>query len=81
VKTANLPLSTLIPDFKPEKLAALGKATVQGEVVATQGAPATTTAVAETNWKKIGLWAVLLVSVVFLGMMAASLLRKPPTNS
>jgi hypothetical protein len=81
VKTANLPLSTLIPDFKPEKLATLGKATVQGELVATQAAPATTTAVAETNWKKIGLWAVLLVSVVFLGMMAASLLRKPPTNS
>ena len=50
-------------------------------MVATQAAPATTAAVAETNWKKIGLWAVLLVSVVFLGAMAASLLRKPPTNS
>ena len=34
-----------------------------------------------TNWKKIGLWAVLLLSVVFLGAMAFSLLRKPPTNS
>ena len=81
VKTANLPLSTLIPDFKPQKLATLGKATVQGDVVTTPTAPATTAAVAETNWKKIGLWAVLLVSVVFLGVMAASLLRKPPTRS
>jgi hypothetical protein len=30
VKTANLPLATLIPDFKPEKLAALGKAAGSG---------------------------------------------------
>jgi hypothetical protein len=42
---------------------------------------ATTAAVAQTNWKKIGLWAVLLLSVVFLGAMAFSLLRKPPTNT
>ena len=81
VKTANLPLTTLIPDFKPEKLATLGKATVLGDVVATQTSTATTAAVAGTNWKKIGLWAVLLLSVVFLGAMAFSLLRKPPTNS
>jgi hypothetical protein len=54
---------------------------VQGEALATQISPATTAVVAETNWKKIGLWAVLLVSVLFLGAMAASLLRKPPTNS
>ena len=81
VKTANLPLATLIPDFKPEKLASLGKATVQGEAVATQTSTATTAAVAGTNWKKFGLWAVLLLSVVFLGAMAFSLLRKPPANT
>ena len=81
VKTANLPLTTLIPDFKPEKLATLGKATVQANVVATQTSTATTAAVAQTNWKKIGLWAVLLLSVVFLGAMAFSLLRKTPTNT
>ncbi|KAB2518392.1 DUF3999 domain-containing protein [Pseudomonas sp. GXM4] len=81
VKTANLPLATLIPDFKPEKLASLGKATVQDEAVATQTSTATTAAVAGTNWKKFGLWAVLLLSVVFLGAMAFSLLRKPPANT
>jgi len=81
VRTANLPLTTLIPDFKPEKLATLGKATVQGDAVATQTTTATTAAVAETNWKKIGLWAVLLLSVLFLAAMAFSLLRKPPARS
>ncbi|WP_426233003.1 DUF3999 domain-containing protein [Pseudomonas sp. TWP3-2] len=81
VKIANLPLSTLIPDFTPAKLAALGKATVQGAAVATPTAPATATVAEQTNWKKFGLWAVLLLSVVFLGAMAFSLLRKPPAKS
>ncbi|WP_433898907.1 DUF3999 domain-containing protein [Pseudomonas sp. PSE1(2024)] len=81
VKTANLPLTTLIPDFKPEKLATLGKATVQGEALATQTSTATTSATADTNWKKFGLWAVLLLSVLFLAAMAFSLLRKPPAKS
>ncbi|WP_085694883.1 MULTISPECIES: DUF3999 domain-containing protein [unclassified Pseudomonas] len=81
VKTANLPLSTLIPDFTPAKLAALGKATVQGEALATRTSTATTAATADTNWKKFGLWAVLLLSVLFLGAMAFSLLRKPPAKS
>lgn len=81
VRAANLPLATLIPDFKPQMLATLGKATVQDEALVTQTSTATTAAVAGTNWKKIGLWAVLLLSVVFLGAMAFSLLRKPPTST
>ncbi|SDU72965.1 MULTISPECIES: DUF3999 domain-containing protein [Pseudomonas fluorescens group] len=81
VRAANLPLATLIPDFKPQMLAALGKATVQDEALVTQTSTATTAAVAGTNWKKIGLWAVLLLSVVFLGAMAFSLLRKSPTST
>ncbi|MBP3998517.1 DUF3999 domain-containing protein [Pseudomonas koreensis] len=81
VKAANLPLTTLIPDFKPEKLATLGKATVQGEALATQTSTATTSATADTNWKKFGLWAVLLLSVLFLAAMAFSLLRKPSAKS
>ncbi|QIA01088.1 DUF3999 domain-containing protein [Pseudomonas fluorescens] len=81
VKAANLPLTTLIPDFKPEKLATLGKATVQGEALATQISTATTSATADTNWKKFGLWAVLLLSVLFLAAMAFSLLRKPSAKS
>lgn len=81
VKTANLPLSTLIPDYSPAKWAALGKATVAGEVVETSTSTVTSAAQADTNWKKFGLWAVLLLSVLFLAAMAFSLLRKPPANS
>ncbi|MGF6459985.1 DUF3999 domain-containing protein [Pseudomonas frederiksbergensis] len=79
VKAASLPLSTLIPDYSAAKLAALGKATVEDGVVVTPAA--TVPAVADTNWKKFGLWAVLLLSVLFLGAMAFSLLRKPPVKS
>ncbi|MNP83331.1 hypothetical protein D3C76_1822380 [compost metagenome] len=35
----------------------------------------------ETNWKTFGLWAVLLLCVVFLAAMAFSLLRKPSAKS
>ncbi|WLI12285.1 MULTISPECIES: DUF3999 domain-containing protein [Pseudomonas] len=79
VKAASLPLSTLIPDYSAAKLAALGKATVEGGVVVTPAATVPTGA--DTNWKKFGLWAVLLLSVLFLGAMAFSLLRKPPVKS
>jgi hypothetical protein len=81
VKAANLPLSTLIPDYSAAKLATLGKATVDGGAVATPASTVTSAATIDTNWKKIGLWAVLLLSVLFLGAMAFSLLRKPPANS
>jgi hypothetical protein len=80
VKAANLPLSTLIPDYSAAKLATLGKATVDGGAMATPASTVTTTAAIDTNWKKIGLWAVLLLSVLFLGAMAFSLLRKPPVK-
>jgi hypothetical protein len=81
VKAASLPLSTLIPDYSAAKLATLGKATVDGGAVATPASTVTTAATIDTNWKKIGLWAVLLLSVLFLGAMAFSLLRKPVTKS
>ncbi|RON59038.1 DUF3999 domain-containing protein [Pseudomonas frederiksbergensis] len=80
VKTANLPLSTLIPDYSPAKFASLGKATVDGGAVVTQAPTAVAAATADTNWKKFGLWAVLLLSVLFLAVMAVSLLRKPPVK-
>lgn len=82
VKAANLPLTTLVPDYRPARLATLGTATVNGTVRAIPAAAtATTPAPVETNWKKIGLWAVLLLSVLFLAAMAFSLLRKPPVKS
>ncbi|WP_419555149.1 DUF3999 domain-containing protein [Pseudomonas fluorescens] len=80
VKAASLPLTTLVPDYKPSRLATLGAATVNGAAPSTS-APATAPATVDTNWKKIGLWAVLLLSVLFLAAMAFSLLRKPPARS
>ncbi|NWA18564.1 DUF3999 family protein, partial [Pseudomonas gingeri] len=77
VKGANLPLSTLIPDYSAERLAGLGQAKVAGEAVVTSPAVAAPVD-AGPNWKKLGLWAVLLLGVAALGAMAYSLLRKPP---
>ena len=76
VKSANLPLSTLIPDYSAERLKALGQATVSGEVAIKSPAAAVSPA-AGTDWKKLGLWAVLLLGVAALGAMAYSLLRTP----
>ncbi|KAE9650454.1 DUF3999 domain-containing protein [Pseudomonas sp. PB105] len=77
VKSANLPLSTLIPDYSAERLDTLGQAKVAGEM--TVASPAVVAAVDDgPNWKKLGLWAVLLLGVAALGAMAYSLLRKPP---
>ncbi|WP_346656777.1 DUF3999 domain-containing protein [Pseudomonas sp. SWRI18] len=76
-KAANLALSTLIPDYSAERPKTLGQARIAGEVAVT--APAVSVAAdAGTNWKKLGLWAVLLLGVAALGAMAYSLLRKPP---
>ncbi|WP_433768008.1 DUF3999 domain-containing protein [Pseudomonas putida] len=74
-KAANLPLSMLIPEYNAAKLATLGKATVDGAAVVAPTAAAVQ-ASAGTDWKKFGLWAVLLLSVLFLAAMAFSLLRK-----
>ncbi|KAB0493783.1 DUF3999 domain-containing protein [Pseudomonas vancouverensis] len=81
VKAANLPLTTLIPDYSPAKLATLGAATVESGTVITKTSTVTSSVTAPTDWKKIGLWAVLLLSVAFLAVMAISLLRKPPAKS
>ncbi|UII71914.1 DUF3999 domain-containing protein [Pseudomonas sp. HN11] len=72
VKAANLPLSTLIPDYSAERLKMLGQASVTGEI-----ATAPHAVDSGTDWKQLGLWAVLLLGVAALGAMAYSLLRKP----
>ncbi|WP_223457829.1 MULTISPECIES: DUF3999 domain-containing protein [unclassified Pseudomonas] len=76
-KAANLPLSTLIPDYSPAKLATLGRAMVDVGAVVSNASTEKTLATTDTQWKKFGLWAVLLLSVLFLAAMAFSLLRKP----
>jgi len=75
-KAASLPLSTLIPDYSAAKLATLGRASVDGGVMTTP-AVATLPAAVGTDWKKLGLWAVLLLGVLLLAAMAFILLRKP----
>ncbi|EJM53891.1 DUF3999 domain-containing protein [Pseudomonas sp. GM48] len=80
-KAANLPLSTLIPDYSPEKLATLGRAMVDVGAVASKATTEKTLATTDIHWKKFGLWAVLLLSVLFLAAMAFSLLRKPSAKS
>lgn len=76
-KAANLPLTTLIPDYQPQRLAVLGQARVDGEWRAN---PPAAPNVAGMPWQTIGLWAVLLLGVAALGGMAYSLLRKPPAK-
>ncbi|MGA3797185.1 DUF3999 domain-containing protein [Pseudomonas fluorescens] len=80
-KTANLPLSTLIPDYSPAKLATLGRAMVDVGAEVSNASTEKTLATTDTQWKKFGLWAVLLLSVLFLAAMAFSLLRKPSVKS
>nr|WP_252193699.1 DUF3999 domain-containing protein [Pseudomonas sp. TAE6080] len=76
-KAANLSLTTLIPDYSPQRLAGLGQARLDGEW---QLNPPVAPKAAGINWQAVGLWAVLLLGVAALGAMAYSLLRKPPTK-
>jgi hypothetical protein len=69
---ANLPLSSLIPGVNEQKLATLGLATLASAPMAAASAPMP---VAEgPDFKRMALWAVLLLGVVFLGWMALSTL-------
>ncbi|WP_161868042.1 DUF3999 family protein, partial [Pseudomonas yangonensis] len=72
---AALPLSTLIPGNSTERLTSLASAQV--DVAAVRSAEVNVPATAATDWKRWGLWAVLLLGVALLAAMAASLLRRP----
>jgi hypothetical protein len=74
VKSAALPLATLIPGVSPEKLAALGSASMASTPVAPVAAAAPVEA-SGPDLKRIGLWAVLILGVVFLAWMALGTLR------
>lgn len=73
--SAALPISTLIPDYSARRLAALPLARVDVGSARTVVESAPT--VADRDWKRWGLWAVLLLGVALLAAMAASLLRRP----
>lgn len=74
-ESAALPLTTLIPGYQPQRLQLLGTAAahLQDDTLAQQEQAA----VAGNNWKRWGLWLVLLLGVGLLALMAVSLLRRP----
>jgi hypothetical protein len=77
VQSAQLPLATLVPGYQPDRLARMGTAQAAMPVAPRTVTPAP---VVSHTWKKAGLWAVLVLGVVLLGLMALSLLkssRKP----
>ncbi|MGH8353338.1 MAG: DUF3999 family protein, partial [Pseudomonas sp.] len=79
-EAANLPLSTLIPGYAAERLSQLGVASAGAAQLLEAGAASVEQA-ARFDWKRLGLWGVLLVGVGVLGLMALSLLRAPPAKS
>lgn len=83
VAAANLPLATLIPDYSPQRLKALGQARVDSalQLAASTATPSVAPQASGPDWKKIALWAVLLLGVLALGAMAFSLLRKPAAKT
>lgn len=74
-RSAALPLATLMPGYEPQRLASLGRA-MASEQVPENIRQAAQRAQSAADWKRIGLWAVLLAGVALLGVMALSLLRK-----
>lgn len=74
-ESAALPLTTLIPGYQPQRLQQLGTAGVQ--LQAGNLAQQEQAAASDSNWKRWGLWLILLVGVGLLALMAVSLLRRP----
>lgn len=71
-----LPIDTLIPGYRSEQFARLPLALAL-EKQAIIHAPAPVAAVEPTvDWKRYGLWAVLVIGVMALGLMARSLLKQ-----
>lgn len=68
---ASVPLSTLIPDNNPQKMASLGRADPDtAPIKAAAAAPVAT--VESVDWKRAGLWGVLVLGFVLLGWIAVS---------
>ncbi|WP_426142263.1 DUF3999 domain-containing protein [Pseudomonas sp. DWP3-1-2] len=78
-KAADLPLGTLIPDYSVQKMNTLSRAEPASVPVIVAAPPES--ASDSIDWKRIGLWAVLVCGVAFLGWMAASTLRASAPKS
>ncbi|SHL19893.1 DUF3999 domain-containing protein [Phytopseudomonas punonensis] len=74
-QAGSLPVTTLVPGFDSQRLEGMGKAVISGAIPEVEVAPAVVPAKAGVDWKRIGLWAVLLLGVGALALMAVSLLR------
>ncbi len=75
VQAGSLPVTTLVPGFDPQRLEKMGQARISGVIAHVEAAPSVVPAKAGVDWKRIGLWAVLLLGVGVLALMAVSLLR------
>lgn len=71
-QSIQLPLSTLVPGYQPERLLKMGMAQANAPIAPSVVTPAP---MVPHNWKKFGLWAVLLLGVGLLGLMAMNLLK------
>ena len=71
-EATQLPLSVLVPGYQPDRLTKMGTAQASAPLPPVTRTPAP---LVSHTWKKIGLWAVLLMGVGLLGLMAMSLLK------
>lgn len=69
-----LPVTALIPDFNPQRLAALGKVRLATASAAKAAVPVPPAA-ESIDFKRLGLWAVLVLGTLCLGWIAISSLR------
>ncbi|MBT8765721.1 DUF3999 domain-containing protein [Metapseudomonas boanensis] len=76
-----LPLATLVPGFEERRLATMARAELVGEPALGDHAVPGGEPAGGLVWKRIGLWAVLLLGVGLLAAMAYSLLRRPTSKA
>lgn len=75
-QAGSLPITTLVPGFTPQRLESMGQAAIDGSIPEVEVVPATVGPKAGgIDWKRVGLWGVLLIGVGVLVLMALSLLR------
>jgi len=80
-QAGSLPATTLVPGFDSQRLESMGQATISGTIPDVEVAPAATPAKPGLDWRRIGLWAVLLIGVGVLVLMALSVLRTSSRRS
>lgn len=81
VQAGSLPVTILVPGFTPQRLESMGQAAISGRIPQVEVAAVVVPAKPGVDWKRIGLWAVLLVGVGVLVLMALSLLRASTKHS